>query len=139
MEDRSFLYVLRVLFYDPSMSPLERVRSELAGLVNGALPPRGGMLVLISAARSAGISAAVAKGLGMRFVGSLSSFAPSAEFLNAVPIAFARQHRILGLMGENDQLLLALGDPAGLEQVQVVSRFLGRAVTPVMAASDVVL
>jgi general secretion pathway protein E len=132
------------MFYDSPMSAADRVRSELAGLVNGALPARGGVSAMVAVARSAGvseaaISAAVAKGLGVRFLESLTSFAPSAEFLNAVPIAFARQHRVLGLMAENDQLLLALGDPASLEQVQVVGRFLGRAATPVMAASDVVL
>jgi general secretion pathway protein E len=99
----------------------------------------------VEAARSGGISEAaiargVAVGLGIRFVESLASFAPSAEFLNAVPIAFARQHKVLGLMGENDRLLLALGDAAlGLEQVQVVGRFLGRSVTPVMAPGDAVL
>src|SRR5258706_1913195 len=139
------LYVWRVMFYDLRMSPVDRIRSELAGLVNGgALPAGGGIWANVAAARTAGvaegtIARAVATGLGLRFVESLTSIAPSAEFLSAVPIAFARQHHVLGLMGEGEQLLLAVGDPAGLEQVQIVGRFLNRPVVPVMASQDVVL
>jgi general secretion pathway protein E len=78
-------------------------------------------------------------GRGLRFCESLAAFVPSAEFLSAVPIAFARQHRVLGLMGEDERLLLALGDRAQLEQVQIIGRFLRRAVTPVIAPPEVVL
>src|SRR4051794_26492492 len=102
-------------------SVIERIRGALAA-EGAVLPGRGGLAASVEAARAAGVSEAaiaraVAAGLGIEFRESLSTLSPSAEFLNAVPIAFARQHKVLGLMGENDRLLLALGDPAaGLEQ-----------------------
>jgi general secretion pathway protein E len=126
---------------------IDRIRAGLAELVGNVaqLPERGGLAALVGAAVAAGVSAravgrAVAGGLRIEFVESLGAWPPSAEFLNAVPIAFARQHKVLGMMGEGDKLLLAMGDPAaGLEQVQVVGRFLNRAVTPVFAPAEVVL
>ena len=114
--------------------------------MNGAppLPERIGLSKLIESARAAGapeiaLTRAVAKGLGIRFIDNPSSHSPSAEFLNAVPIAFARQHRVLGLMGENDTLLIALGDPASFDQLQIIGRFLNRPALPVMAPADAVL
>src|SRR3954470_5021681 len=96
-------------------SALERVSEELAAVMNGAaaVPERASLAKMIAAARQAGIkemtlAQAVAKGLGIPFVENPSRLSPSAEFLNAVPIASARQHRVLGLMGENDTLLIAL-------------------------------
>jgi general secretion pathway protein E len=75
----------------------------------------------------------------VRSVEGLGVFVPSADFLARVPIAFARQHKLLGLIGEDGKLVLALGDEAELEQVQIVGRFLGRAVLPVLCPADVVL
>jgi general secretion pathway protein E len=126
-----------------TLPAIERVRAELAGL-GAALPEHGGVAGLVESARGAGatesdVMKAVARGMGIAFVERLDGYAPSAEFLSAVPIAFARQHHVLGLMGEGDRLLLAVGDPAGLEQVQIVGRFLNRLIVPVMAAPDVVL
>ena len=76
--------------------------------------------------------AALAQRLGVTFVQSLSAYVPSAEFLASVPIAFARQHKVLGFMGESGKLIVALGDPERLEAVGVVGRFLDRSVTLVL-------
>jgi general secretion pathway protein E len=127
-------------------SAMERVREELFAAASGAIafPQRASLAKMVEVARAGGIqeiaiAKAVAKGLGIGFVDRPSSYAPSAEFLNAVPIAFARQHRVLGLMGENDTLLIALGDPGSIEQLQIISRFLKRPATPVIAPADAVL
>jgi general secretion pathway protein E len=71
---------------------------------------------------------------------SLAGLSPSAEFLAQIPIAFARQHKVLGFMGEAGQLLLAIADAArGLAQAQIVGRFLKRAITPVIVPEAEIL
>ena len=81
----------------------------------------------------------VADALGIEFVSDLSGRAASAEFVAAVPIAFARRHLVLGLGAEDERLVLALGDVEHWEQVQIISRFLNRPVTPLLAPAEVVL
>lgn len=53
---------------------------------------------------------------------------PSPEFVARIPIAFARRFAILGFADRDGgaRVPVALGDPAHLEQAQVVSRLLGR-------------
>ena len=51
---------------------------------------------------------------------------PSADFVGQIPIAFARKWRVMGLQGEDGNLVVALGDIANREQVQIVSRALNR-------------
>jgi general secretion pathway protein E len=82
---------------------------------------------------------ATAERLGLPFVESLSAYVPSAEFLAQVPIAFARQHKVLGFMGEGGKLVVALGDARGFEQLRMVGRFLDRIVVPLLCPPDVVL
>src|SRR3954451_13296435 len=69
-------------------------------------------------------------------VDSLGGREPSAEFVERVPIHFARQHGLLGLVGENGKLPVAVADTkAGdaWDALQVVSRYLGRPVQPLVA------
>src|SRR5207237_6256526 len=42
-------------------------------------------------------------------------------------------------MGENDALLIALGNPQSFEQLQIIARFLNRPATPVLAPAYAVL
>src|SRR5947207_6517212 len=72
-----------------------------------------------------------AAALGVPFVEDLAERTPAAEFIAAIPIAFARRHLVLGLAGDNGRITVALGDPANWEQLQVVSRFLNKPVTPI--------
>ncbi|HEY7120147.1 MAG TPA: ATPase, T2SS/T4P/T4SS family [Tepidisphaeraceae bacterium] len=126
-----------------SSSVIDRIGRELGTLATSATGR--GLPALLESARAAGatddsISRAVARALGVEFVESLARYAPSAEFLAAIPIAFARQHRLLAFAGAGDELILALGDPVtGFEQAQVVGRFLNRPVRPVLAPADAVL
>jgi general secretion pathway protein E len=79
--------------------------------------------------------------LGLPVVESLGGREASAEFVERVPIHFARQHGLLGLVGENGRLPVAVSDsklPAAWEALQVVSRYLGRAVQPIIAPTSVV-
>ena len=64
----------------------------------------------------------------------------SADFVERIPIAFARRHGLLGLASDGPRLPVAVAaiDPTSLQQLQVVARHLGRPVTAVvMPAADV--
>jgi general secretion pathway protein E len=71
--------------------------------------------------------------LRVPFAQSLNDFSVSAEFLTKIPIAFARRHLVVGLVGADDGLMLALGDPDSWQQLEVTSRFLGRPVKPMLS------
>src|SRR4051794_7488754 len=79
--------------------------------------------------------------LGLPVVDSLGGREPSAEFVERVPIHFARQHGVLGLVGGNGKLPVAIPDEklaGALAALQVVSRFLGRPVQPIVAPARLV-
>ena len=85
--------------------------------------------------------AAAAAMLGLPIVESLGGREPSAEFVERVPIHFARQHGMLGLVGENGRLPVAIADEkfdGALDALQVVSRFLGKPVQPLVAPARLV-
>src|SRR5205814_3314089 len=70
---------------------------------------------------------------------TLSAMRPSGEFLAQIPIAFARKWGVLGLEGDDGKLVVALGDFANREQVQIVSRALNRPAKILLAPPSVVL
>ena len=57
---------------------------------------------------------------------SLHTRAASAEFVEKIPIAFARRHLMLGLASDGDRLSVAVTSPVNFDQLQIVSRFLKR-------------
>ena len=64
----------------------------------------------------------------------------SADFVERIPIGFARRHGLLGLASDGTRLPVAVAtlDPTSLQQLQIVARHLGRPVTPLVApAADV--
>ena len=71
---------------------------------------------------------------------TLSTYPTSADFVAAIPIAFARRHGLLGLVNPNDatRLVVALADLKAWPQLQIVARFLRRPVRPILAPADVV-
>ncbi len=84
------------------------------------------------------IARAAAEALSVPFVESLSGLAPSHVFLSSVPIAFARQHHMLGLAGEagEQELTVVICDIASWPQLQVISKLIGRRVRPILATKD---
>ena len=97
-----------------------------------------------AAARQAGvedetIAAAAAEALGLEYLESLAQHPASAEFVEAIPIAFARRHCLLGLAGDNGALRLALADLAGWSQMSVLAKRLGRRIAPAFAPRHEVL
>jgi general secretion pathway protein E len=78
-------------------------------------------------------SRALAESLGLSFAEDLASRTAAPEFVERIPIGFARQHGVIGLTGGNGRMPVALGDLANWDQLQVLSRFLGRPVEAVLA------
>jgi general secretion pathway protein E len=134
----------------------DRVRARLTALMKrfgldpSLIPERGKLDILAKAARDAGLSEAmvcrgVARALGVAFDESLSAYPTSSDFLAGVPIAFARKHKLLGVMPADaatapatQKLLVAMGDLSQWEQLQVISRLLRRPVAPLLTTGAVV-
>src|SRR5947209_12575297 len=89
---------------------------QAANLSAVTLPVRGDLATFAEAARVAGLSEtatlrAVAGELGVACAESLSSYSTSSDFTAAIPIAFARKHKLLGLAPQivgGDRLWVAL-------------------------------
>ncbi len=91
-----------------------------------------------------GVPGEGADAFGIPFETSLARFPTSSDFLSAIPIAFARRHQMIGLTDPDEittdpRLIVALGDRRFWPQLQVVARFLGRPVRPILAPKEVVL
>ncbi len=75
----------------------------------------------------------MAEALGLAYIDDLTQQQACPQFVEKVPISFARQHGVLGLASENGRLSVAIGDIGGWGQLDVIARFLGRPIHPVMA------
>ena len=108
----------------PARGDVQPVRSN----GNGAARPTG-----------AESPADVAATLDIAYLDDLTGHAASAEFVSKIPIAFARRHGLLGLASDNGHLPLAMCDPqapGSWSQIEVVARFLGKPVEPVVVPRD---
>ncbi|MCC7409234.1 MAG: type II secretion system ATPase GspE [Phycisphaeraceae bacterium] len=84
------------------------------------------------------VARAVAEAVGIDYLEDLSDQPASASFVEKVPIAFARQHVMLGLAGENGQLPVAVARWDDLEPLEIVARWLNKPVVPVLAPAPVI-
>ncbi|MCC7407062.1 MAG: type II secretion system ATPase GspE [Phycisphaeraceae bacterium] len=80
----------------------------------------------------AAIAQAVAEAAGLGYLEDLSDRPASANFVEKVPIAFARQHVLLGLASENGQMPVAVARWDDLESLEIVARWLNKPVVPVL-------
>ncbi len=81
----------------------------------------------------------LADALGVPFVENLAGRACSPDFTARVPIAFAREHSVIGLRGENAALTVAFADMSAWDQLDVLGRYLRVAVEPVVAPAPTVV
>jgi len=79
------------------------------------------------------VAQASAEALGIGYVECLHDRSVSRDFLAAVPIAFARQHALVGLEAEGDVIEVALADLGAWPHLATASKLLGRRVRPVFA------
>ncbi|MGN6627706.1 MAG: GspE/PulE family protein, partial [Tepidisphaeraceae bacterium] len=84
-------------------------------------------------------SANIAERPGIRSAGDLTAQQASALFVDRVPIAFARQHKVLGMQGDSPQMSVAIAGLGSLPQLRMLGRFLGVSVRPVLASEDQIL
>jgi general secretion pathway protein E len=85
----------------------------------------------------------LSEALGVPLAGNLNDASasqefPSAseEFVDRIPIAFARAYKVLGLAAEGPVLPVLIADAAGLAKVEIVSRLLNRPTRPLLASED---
>ncbi len=96
---------------------------------------------LIAIARSCGlepsdIAECIADVTGHTYEPNLAQHVASVDFTQKIPIGFARQHRMIGLAGEDNALTVAIADTHCWPQLDVVSRYLDRPVQPIIARPD---
>lgn len=84
------------------------------------------------------LSRKLAELLGIPFLTSTDGFLPSAEFVDTIPIAFARHHGIIGFEGKNGGLTIALSDVSSWEVLDVLVRLFPRPLSPVVASPALV-
>jgi len=77
----------------------------------------------------------VARQLGLGTLSDPSQTEASGLFVEKVPIAFARQHAVLGLKSEDGKMPVAVADLGQLGCLDNLGRFLGTAVRPVLVVT----
>ena len=85
--------------------------------------------------------AALAASLGIAWVEGLAEYRPWDEYSARVPIAFARQHRVLLVQRSDDAATIyaAVCDWQGLDQVDTLARWLARPLTPLATTPGAIL
>jgi general secretion pathway protein E len=74
--------------------------------------------------------------LHIESIDDLSAHTASPEFVEKIPIAFARRHNLLGLADAGDRLTVAVSDLIDPTPLDVVGRYMGRSVRPVLASQE---
>jgi len=69
-------------------------------------------------------------------VDSLAELEVSGDFLAKIPISFARYHNVLGLRGDDCEMMLAFCEYASWPQLETISKVLDRPFRPVLAPRD---
>jgi len=75
--------------------------------------------------------------LGVPVRKSLAELTPSPDFIQRLGIAYARQHRVLGVIVDGKTYLAAC-DVTGLSQVDILSRLLKQPVLPMLASESAI-
>jgi general secretion pathway protein E len=79
---------------------------------------------------------ALAEMLGAEFKCDLSQLPASRSFTDAIPIAYARRHMMLGVGETETCITLAIGQRASWSQLDVLRRILAREVRPLFAPPE---
>ena len=124
------------------MLPAELAAAPLApSSVPAPAPRRAGSLLdlLEGNPDSAALSRLLAERLGIPVLDRLDERHASAEFIEKVPISYARQQVLIGLSDDAGRIRLAVANLLDPEPLQIVARIMGRAVAPVLAPAAEIL
>ncbi|HAK96612.1 MAG TPA: type II secretion system protein GspE [Planctomycetes bacterium] len=82
---------------------------------------------------------AMAAHLGIPMLTDLEGARVNVQFIEKVPIEFARHHAVVALNGANGALLIATADPLDTYPLDEVGMLLGREIAPVVAPREKIL
>ncbi len=85
------------------------------------------------------ISESAAEAMGLTFTESLADMPVSNEFLASIPIAFARQHSLLGFVSDNGTMPVVIADISQWPQLQTISKLLNKRISPIVAPQDEIM
>jgi len=99
---------------------------------------KGAKQAVLEVARRAGVSEEIllrsaAEALGLPYVEDLTAEKASTRFVEKIPISFARQYGVLGLSSSNGRLPVVMGNMEAWPELEVLSRFLGCPIKPMIA------
>ncbi len=80
--------------------------------------------------------ASIADRLGVGLVEDLRSYHASAQFVERIPIHFARQHGLLALASDNGKLPVVFTDPRKWQQLDMLARLFGKPIEPMLAPPE---
>jgi len=84
------------------------------------------------------LSRAVAEAVGLPWIGEVRPGEIPDAWTRAVPIPFARGHRLLPVGEDGDRIVVALVDPDDLDALNDLRVLLGRPLRPVIAPADAI-
>ncbi|QNN23144.1 Flp pilus assembly complex ATPase component TadA [Planctomycetales bacterium ZRK34] len=111
----------------------------ITGYTENPTAPQPAADVPAAAASGAPASQAqqLADRLGLSWMPSLEDAKPNAQFVESIPISFARRHGVMGLDDiAEDRLPVAFSAAESWEILDVVARYLNRPVKPVVAPPE---
>jgi general secretion pathway protein E len=80
----------------------------------------------------------LSESLGIPFQPDLTGLRHSTDFAEQIPIGFARRFGVLAFEGDEDNLDVAISSIESWDQLQIITRYLGKRVQPFLAPSDLV-
>jgi general secretion pathway protein E len=99
----------------------------------------GEVLVKMRAVTEEDVLAALGRQLGMAYVTDLKGADVDAELAAKVPIGFAKQHRVLPVKREGDDVVVATSDPLDVGALDDLRAQLAAELVPVLVASQKIL
>jgi general secretion pathway protein E len=99
----------------------------------------GEVLVKLRAVTEDEVLVALGRQLGMAFVSDLKSADVDTELATKVPIAFAKQHRVLPIKREGDDVTVATADPLDVGALDDLRTQLAAEVQPILVTSQKIL
>ncbi len=133
MIDAVLLKLIDAHFLSPEAAEAVRAEQHRTG------KPLATVLVHAGHVPEEAVLKAMAEHLGISLLMGFEGARVAVEFIEKVPIEFARHHAVVALHGANGTLQVATADPFDTYPIDEVGMLLGREVVPVVAPRDKIL